>query len=157
MKQPMTSPPMPPPPQAPSGSVDTATLELLASWRQQDATTDPEQVRAAERELAEFKKAMNESRAGAGKPSSIREPVSFTGLRPTRSSHPSAAERRSVSCRRVALSLSLSGSRMIVPAIAYYELKRELLRARKSFGVARLDAFVAATSGRYLPLSDEAL
>jgi hypothetical protein len=51
----------------------------------------------------------------------------------------------------------LSGSRVIVPAIAYYELKRELLRARKSFGVARLDAFVAATSGRYLPLSDEAL
>jgi hypothetical protein len=68
MKQPMTSQPMPPPPQAPSGSVDTATLELLASWRQQDATTDPEQVRAAERELAEFKKAMNESRAGAGEP-----------------------------------------------------------------------------------------
>ena len=58
---------MPPPPQASSnGSIDTATLELLASWRIQDATTDPEQIRAAEQELADFKKAMNESRTVAG-------------------------------------------------------------------------------------------
>lgn len=42
-------------------------------------------------------------------------------------------------------------------AIVYYELKRELLRASKSFGVARLDAFVAATPGRYLALSNDAL
>ena len=46
---------------------------------------------------------------------------------------------------------------MIVPAIVYYELNRELLRARKGFGIARLDAFVAASPARYLPLSDEAL
>ena len=51
----------------------------------------------------------------------------------------------------------LSGSRVIVPAIVYYELKRELIRAKKSFGIARLDAFVGASPGRYLPLSDEAL
>ena len=51
----------------------------------------------------------------------------------------------------------LGGSRVMVPAIVYYELKRELLRAKKTFGIARLDAFVAATPGRYLPLSDEAL
>jgi hypothetical protein len=39
---------MPPSQQASSnGSIDTATLELLATWRIQDATTDPEQIRAA--------------------------------------------------------------------------------------------------------------
>jgi predicted nucleic acid-binding protein len=51
----------------------------------------------------------------------------------------------------------LSRHRIIVPAIIYYELKRELLRAGKSVSVARLEAFATATPGRYLPLSDEAL
>ena len=51
----------------------------------------------------------------------------------------------------------LSGSRVIVPAIIYYELKRELIRTEKTFSIGRLDAFVNATPGRYLPLSDEAL
>jgi predicted nucleic acid-binding protein len=50
-----------------------------------------------------------------------------------------------------------AGSHIIVPAIVYYELKRELLRAGKAGAVRRLDAFVNATAERYLPLSDEAL
>jgi len=49
-------------------SIDTATLRLLESWRLQDATDDPEQLRAAEQDLADFKKSMNESRALAGEP-----------------------------------------------------------------------------------------
>ena len=49
-------------------SIDTATLELLASWRRQDATDNPEEIRAAEQELAEFKRAMNDNRALAGEP-----------------------------------------------------------------------------------------
>ena len=51
----------------------------------------------------------------------------------------------------------LSGHRVIVPAIVYYELRRELLRANKAFGASRLEAFASTTPGRYLPLSDEAL
>jgi predicted nucleic acid-binding protein len=51
----------------------------------------------------------------------------------------------------------LGGYQVVVAAIVYYELKRELLRAQKSFGIARLDAFIAARPGRYVPLSDDAL
>ena len=46
--------------------IDTVTLELLAQWRREDATDDPEKMREAEQELAEFKRAMNENRALSG-------------------------------------------------------------------------------------------
>jgi hypothetical protein len=49
-----------------NGAIDTATLELLARWQRQDATDDPEEIRAAEKELAEFKKVTNETRSLAG-------------------------------------------------------------------------------------------
>jgi len=55
------------PPSA-NSAVDTATLELLQGWRLQDATDNPEEVRAAEQELTEFKRAMNENRTLAGAP-----------------------------------------------------------------------------------------
>jgi hypothetical protein len=55
------------PPSA-DGAIDTATLELLQGWRLQDAIDDPEEVRAAEQELTEFKRAMNENRTLAGEP-----------------------------------------------------------------------------------------
>ena len=53
-----------PPPQM--GAIDAATLELLAGWKAEDATTDPEKLRQADEEVAEFKKAMNDNRAAAG-------------------------------------------------------------------------------------------
>lgn len=46
---------------------------------------------------------------------------------------------------------------MIVPAIVYYGLKRELLRAKRTFGIGRLDEFISASPDRYLPLSDQTL
>ena len=44
-------------PSTPPQSVDTATLELLSIWQQEDSTTDPAQLKAAEEELATFMKA----------------------------------------------------------------------------------------------------
>ena len=51
----------------------------------------------------------------------------------------------------------VAGARVVVPAIVYYEIKRELLRANKTIGIARLDAFVNATPDRSVPLTDDAL
>ena len=48
-------------------TVDIVTLELLDMWRQ-DATNNPRVIRAAEREVTAFKKAMNENRFLAGQP-----------------------------------------------------------------------------------------
>jgi hypothetical protein len=66
MKQPSTIQPASTPPPPRMGSVDTATLELLAAWKAEDATTDPEELRKADEEVAAFKKAMNENRAATG-------------------------------------------------------------------------------------------
>ena len=46
----------------PANPIDSATLEPIASWRDQDAREDPEELRAAEQELAEFKKSVKHSR-----------------------------------------------------------------------------------------------
>jgi hypothetical protein len=49
-------------------TVDSVTLDLLANWRRQDATDNPHDIRVAEQEVAEFKKAMNDNRVLAGQP-----------------------------------------------------------------------------------------
>lgn len=49
-----------------------------------------------------------------------------------------------------------SGSEILVPAIVYYELKRELLRADKPFSVRRLELFVTELA-HYVPMTDQAL
>jgi len=53
--------------------------------------------------------------------------------------------------------LVAASHRVVVPAIADYEVRRELERADKIKGLARLDAFNAAEPDRYLPLLDNAL
>jgi hypothetical protein len=42
-----------------------------------------------------------------------------------------------------------SSASFIVPAVAYYEVRRELERLNSTTGIARLDAFCAAVPGRY--------
>ncbi len=43
-----------------------ATIALLQSWLDEDATNDPDEIRAAEEELAELKRNMNAPRKEAG-------------------------------------------------------------------------------------------
>ena len=44
-----------------AGAIDTETLEILEAWSRKDATDDPEKLKAAQKELDEFKKAMDGS------------------------------------------------------------------------------------------------
>jgi hypothetical protein len=44
----------------------TATMALMKSWLEEDATEDPDEIRAAEEELREFKRNMNLPRKQAG-------------------------------------------------------------------------------------------
>ena len=56
-----------------------------------------------------------------------------------------------------AISMQRAGNRLMVPAIADFEVRRELERAGQTKGIAMLDAWNHSESGRYLPLSDSAL
>lgn len=57
-------------------------------------------------------------------------------------------------CRSWIFDWVTSGTRVLVPAISNYEARRELIRAGKTAGLARLDDFIAAEPDRYLPLTD---
>lgn len=56
-----------------------------------------------------------------------------------------------------AVDMMVAGHRFMVPAIADYEVRRELERAGKINGIAALDAWNSAYPDRYLPVSDSAL
>ena len=60
-------------------------------------------------------------------------------------------------CRGWIAACSRAGARLVVPGIANYETRRELIRARKQAAVIRLDRFIAAAPDRYLPLTDAVL
>jgi predicted nucleic acid-binding protein len=58
-------------------------------------------------------------------------------------------------CARWVQSLFAAGIRVVVPEIADYEVRRELLRADKQSGLARLNSFI--TAAEYLPLNTLAM
>ena len=60
-----------------------------------------------------------------------------------------------LACSQWIRSLVRNASRVIVPELADYELRRELLRANRTRGIARLDALTQALE--YLPLTTAAM
>lgn len=62
-----------------------------------------------------------------------------------------------IAATRWAVDVMTAGHRLVVPSIADYEVRRELLRAGKTKGIALLDTFNEARADRYVPLSDAAL
>ncbi len=58
-------------------------------------------------------------------------------------------------CNRWLEALLVQGTRVLIPEIADYEVRRELLRAGKVRGVAQLDQFKRALG--YLPLTTETM
>jgi hypothetical protein len=59
-------------------------------------------------------------------------------------------------CRQWVVDCRRAGHHVIAPAIAYYEVARELERIGNAAGLTRLDAFCALPAC-YLPLTDSAL
>jgi hypothetical protein len=62
-----------------------------------------------------------------------------------------------VACLQWTVDMMTAEHRFLVPAIADYEVRRELERAGKTKGIAALDAWNTAYPDRYVPLSDTAL
>lgn len=58
-------------------------------------------------------------------------------------------------CGRLLRNAARDGGTVIVPEIADYEVRRELIRARRSASVDRLDAFINAVE--YLPITTSAM
>lgn len=59
-------------------------------------------------------------------------------------------------CRQWVADCRRAGHRILAPAIAYYELARELERSGNTAALARLDAF-CRVPGCYLPVTDQAV
>lgn len=62
---------------------------------------------------------------------------------------------KSVDCAQWLQSLVSAGVRVLIPEIADYEIRRELLRANKGAGLAQLDALEDAVE--YLPINTTAM
>ena len=60
-------------------------------------------------------------------------------------------------CRKWLLSKANAGMGVLVPEIADYEVRRELIRAKKAASVSTLNAFIANPQITYLPITTAAM
>jgi predicted nucleic acid-binding protein len=56
-------------------------------------------------------------------------------------------------CRQWLVQCAQAGLRILVPEVADYEVRRELLRSRKRASLARLDRFISSAPVNYLPIT----
>ena len=63
--------------------------------------------------------------------------------------------KQTAACGRWLQKIVVDGARVMVPEIADYEVRRELIRARRTGGIARLDALI--TQVDYLALTTRAM
>jgi hypothetical protein len=62
-----------------------------------------------------------------------------------------------IATARWVFDMEAAGHRCLVPAIADYEVRRELVRAGKALGIGRLNVFNAASPNRFVSVTDTAL
>src|SRR5258708_4959061 len=72
--------------------------------------------------------------------SSSREHGRFAGCRSAWNDHESESTPENEACKNWLADLSYNGVEVVIPEIADYEVRRELLRAGKERGLGRLDA-----------------
>ena len=66
-----------------------------------------------------------------------------------------SGSRQAAACGQWLSNAATGGATVMVPEIADYEVRRELLRAHRTKGIARLDAFIAEVE--YLPITTSAM
>ena len=65
------------------------------------------------------------------------------------------ASAAAAACRQWVVNAIGSGAAVLVPEISDYEVRRELIRARRTAGIARLDAFIGQVE--FLPIDTAAM
>lgn len=76
-------------------------------------------------------------------------PLSAAGTRPG-----DRSKALTIACRQWLRDCNAAGHRLIVPAIAYYEVLREIERQNATGKIARLKTFCQAEPGRFLSITD---
>lgn len=65
------------------------------------------------------------------------------------------ASKEAAACGQWLVNALTGGATVLVPAIADYEVRRELIRARRTAGIGRLDAFIEQVG--FLPITTAAM
>ena len=124
-------------------------IDLLQSWMREDVTDDPEKIRRAEEEVEELKRNLNANRAATGERLVCRERHILLNSSPLGLLSSPVPSPQVIAITTWAVSSLAAGHRLYIPEVIDYELRRELLRAGKTTGLAKLEGL--KTRFRYFP------